>query len=257
MTFGAPDTSGPSTRAIVGLLGAAFGLAASLTVVWMGMRAVMDIGGACADGGPYVSAQPCPDGVPLLMTLGIFGLFGFGGLGFWAGAQVGGPWIGLPLLGWPALFLSLGWNFLEYGVSPPEAFGTGPELGWLIPGVIFVLMGGVPLVVAWRARDVIRSDSPSAISTRFGLPNVTGRRASTTPGPSMAWDPSHHATASAPTPTVAPAGSSGLETDPVAQPDDLVDRLERLAKLRRAGDITNTEYEAAKATIIDHASGPS
>ena len=54
----------------------------------------MDIGGACADGGPFLPVQPCPEGVPLLMMLGIFGLFVFGGLGFWAGAEVGGGWVG-------------------------------------------------------------------------------------------------------------------------------------------------------------------
>jgi hypothetical protein len=36
------------------------GLSACITLVFLGMRAVMDIGGACADGGPYVSANPCP-----------------------------------------------------------------------------------------------------------------------------------------------------------------------------------------------------
>ena len=53
---------------------AAFGLAACVTFVWLGMRAVMDIGGACADGGPFVPVQPCPDGAPAAMVLGIFGL---------------------------------------------------------------------------------------------------------------------------------------------------------------------------------------
>jgi hypothetical protein len=228
VTFGALETNGPPSRAIAGLLVTAFGLAASLTLVWLGMRAVMNVGGACADGGPYVSAQPCPDGIPLLMTLGIVGLFGFGGLGFWAGAQVGGPWIGLPLLGWPALFLSLGWNFLEYGVAPPVEFGPGPELGWLIPGVVFVLMGGVPLMVAWRSRDAIRSDG-SKLPSRFGLPTMRVRGASTF--------------------TQQPPGE--------AQSGDLVDRLERLARLRRAGDITNAEYEAAKAAVIESGGGAS
>jgi hypothetical protein len=229
MTFGAPEAGGLPRQATFWVLVSTFGLAASLTLVWLGMRAVMDIGGACADGGPYVSAQQCPDGVPLLMILGIFGLFGFGGLGFWAGARIGGPWIGLPMLAWPALFLSLGWNFLEYGVSPPEPFGDGPELGWLIPGVIFVLMGGTPLVVAWRARGIIGSDS-SALPARFGMPSIRIRGVDGSRPPS---------------------GPASMD-DPTADPDvgDLVGRLERLARLRRAGDITDAEYEAAKAAII-------
>lgn len=59
------------------------GLAASLTFVFLGMRAVMDVGGFCAEGGPYEIQTPCPEGVPLLMIGGIFGLFLFGGLIAW------------------------------------------------------------------------------------------------------------------------------------------------------------------------------
>ena len=93
------------------------GLAASLTLVFLGMRAVMDIGGFCAEGGPYEIQTHCPEGVPLLMIGGIFGLFLFGGLMAWKGSVIGGPYAALVGLAWPALFLSLGWNFLEYALS--------------------------------------------------------------------------------------------------------------------------------------------
>ena len=46
----------PAAYLVVGVAG----LALCLTLVFLGMRAVMDIGGACADGGPYVSRQSCP-----------------------------------------------------------------------------------------------------------------------------------------------------------------------------------------------------
>jgi hypothetical protein len=249
MTFGAPAEERLPLRAVLGLFTAAFGLAACLTLVWLGMRGVMDIGGACADGGPYVSAQPCPDGVPLLMTLGIFGLFGFGALGFWAGAIVGGGWVGLPLLAWPALFLSLGWNFLEYGVNPPESFGEGPELGWLIPGVLFVLMGGVPLLVAWRARDAIRADGKAGVAVRFGAPSFGSvrRAASVVTVGSRPRDESEGRTSG----PVAAAAVTGTDHG------DIVDRLERLARLRRSGDLTNSEYDAAKAALLADTSAES
>ena len=98
-----------------------------ITLVYEAMRAVMDVGGACADGGPYVSAQPCPDGTPGAMLIGVFGLFVFGGLGMVYGAKVGGyGWV--PLLAWTGLFAALGWNFLDYGlVNPPD--GQGIEWG--------------------------------------------------------------------------------------------------------------------------------
>ena len=234
MTFGAPAEARPPARAIGGLLVAAGGLTACITLVWLSMRAVMNVGGACADGGPYVSAQPCPEGVALAMIAGVFGLFGFGALGLWAGAVVGGGWVGLPLLAWPGLFLSLGWTFLEFGVAPPEGFGAGPEWGWLIPGVLFVLMGGAPLVLGFMARDEIRSGGNAAVSARFGMPvvSVSRRTAGATVGGAEAR---------------ARQGSSPRDDA------DVVDRLERLAQLRRAGDLTNAEYETAKAAVLDAA----
>ena len=62
----------------------------------------------------------------------------------WKGALLGDALHGLVALAWPALFLSLGWNFLSTPSTRPG--GGGIELGWLIPGVIFVMMGGVPLL---------------------------------------------------------------------------------------------------------------
>jgi len=198
------------------------------------MRAVLDIGGACASGGPFVPVQPCPEGVAIVMPLGMLGLFAFGGLGFWAGARIGGAWAALPLLAWPALFLSLGWNFLQFGLAPPADLEPdgGPVWGWLIPGVIFVLMGAVPLWFAWTARSAIRSEGSPAVARRFGMPQFPGPEASRQPAPSLGWDPSHR-----------PGGAQ-------AASDDVVDRLERLAALRRSGDLSDAEFEAAKTRLL-------
>ena len=100
----------------------------ALTIIWLSMRAVLDVGGYCAEGGPYVIAQHCPDGVAWLLPLSIFAGLGSAGLMGWKGAQLGGPYGGLVLLAWPALFISLGWNFLEFAFFPPEGM-TGIELG--------------------------------------------------------------------------------------------------------------------------------
>jgi hypothetical protein len=49
-------------------------------------------------------------------------------------------------------------------------------------------------------------------------------------------------------PTPVPGAGSG---------DPLVDRLERLAELRRAGDLTTAEFETAKAaTLAELTGGP-
>lgn len=142
------------------LLGVA-GMAACIVVVFMGMRAVLDIGGFCAEGGPYVIGTHCPEGVPLLMMLAIPGLFLFGGLMVWRGSPIGGPYQAAVFFAWPALFLSLGWNFLDYGVFPPG--GEGLAWGWLICGVLFVAMGGIPLWIVLRTPGVIRRPTQESL----------------------------------------------------------------------------------------------
>jgi hypothetical protein len=238
-TFGhAPERA--AQRDLLLVLLAAFGLAASITFVWLGMRAVMDIGGACADGGPFVPVQPCPAGAPAALTLGMLGLFGFGGLGIYAGVKVGGPWAALPLLGWPALFLSLGWNFLEYGFT--AGGDEGLVWGWIVPGVLFVLMGGIPLWVAWLGRS-----SVTPVAARFGLPHDRARSAG--PAPSLGWDESHRAATGRPDrPTPAPDPGPRVTVEDAAS--DPVERLERLADLRRRGEITTDEYERFKAALL-------
>ncbi len=154
---------------LLGVLGLSF----ALTGIWLGMRSVMDIGGSCASGGPYEIATPCPGGVEVLLTLGFPIGFASAGLMIWKGSRLGAGYGGLVALAWPALFLSLGWNFLEYGVRNP--FGEGVELGWLIPGVIFVIMGAVPLL-GWLAA---RGHTPLCLG--FDPPRPPSRSASWRP----------------------------------------------------------------------------
>ncbi|OGD26618.1 MAG: hypothetical protein A2Y56_09720 [Candidatus Aminicenantes bacterium RBG_13_63_10] len=118
-----------------------FGFAFCLASLWLGMRGVMDLGGFVASGGPYAVAHPAPSFVwimPVSIWGGLLLLF----LNSVAGRRVGG--LRLLWVAWPALFLSLGWNFLEYAFRPPG--GGGLAWGWLVCGVVFVLMGGVPLL---------------------------------------------------------------------------------------------------------------
>jgi hypothetical protein len=214
VTFGAleDEVAGAPRGAVARLLVSAFGLTACVTVILLSMRAVMDIGGACASGGSYVPVRPCPDGVPALMTIGMLGLFGFGGLGLWAGAQVGRGWAALPLLAWPGLFIGLGWNFLEYGIRPPGG-QSGPEIGWLICGVVFVATGAIPLVIALAARHELRSQGAAAVARRYRM-NLPRQPSSSRSG------------------------------------DNDLDRLERLADLHHAGDLTDDEYAAAKRRLL-------
>ena len=230
------------------------GVAFALTGVWLGMRSVMDIGGSCASGGPYQIATLCPAGVDVLLTLGIpLGIVS-AGLMVWKGSRIGASYAGLVAFAWPVLFLSLGWNFLEYGVRNP--FGEGVELGWFVPGVIFVIMGGVPLV-AW-------------VAAKGHGPVVPGVRTTTTPIElnelasamrQVSLRASRHATS---TTTVAEAlaaqaaGSTGAESaaaeSTAVEPNGMIDQLERLARLRESGALTEQEYDDAKTAIIGAAS---
>jgi hypothetical protein len=115
------------------------GLVIAVVWVFLSMRTVMDIGGACATGGPYVTATSCPSGANLL-TAGILGGFAC----FFLYGAVGLPGPRLALLTWPALFLSLGWNFIEYARHP--AVAGSPTGSWWFCGVMFWVMGGAPLI---------------------------------------------------------------------------------------------------------------
>ncbi|MFB9246725.1 hypothetical protein ACFFWE_00675 [Sphaerisporangium melleum] len=124
-------------RRSIGVLLGLGGASCALTLLFLCSRAVMSIGGSCGSGGPYVIAVPCPEGVDWLLPISIFG--GLAGIGVYAFSLLPvGP--RLVMLGWPALFLSLGYAFLESALSAPE-----PDGGFLFCGVLFVLMGIGPL----------------------------------------------------------------------------------------------------------------
>jgi hypothetical protein len=264
-------------RTIAWFLVGVAGLAMSITLLWLGMRSVMDVGGACADGGPYVSAQSCPDGAPLATVGGMFGLFLFGGLITWKGSSIGGGWGSIALLGWPALFLSLGWNFFEYGFNPPAPPGQSPgwEWGWIVCGVVFGLMGGIPLLLGLAIADADfrthrRGDRGTGSASRLAAtaaPNVIMSRRPPAPGPARpaarsaaaarpisildATTPSIPASAAAPEPSqdaravAVPEFAAGRDAG-----EDIVSRLERLAVLHSRGELTDDEFEHAKEAVL-------
>ena len=128
-------------------------------------------------------------------------------------------------LGWPILFISLGFNFLQYGLNPPPG-GSSPEWGFLIPGVIFWIMGFGPLLLGiwgWRAARSGRSSSATVTLNRL--------RESVTP-------PANRAEFGG---SFAAAAAGG---------DAVVDELERLSRLHASGSLTDDEFAAAKARIL-------
>jgi len=216
-----------SLRASIAISLPLAGIACGITLLFLGMRSVMEVGGACADGGPYVSAQPCPRGIPLAMFGGIWGGIICVGVYIWQTAKYRVP--GLVAFAWPALFLSLGWNFLEYGINPP--FGDGLAWGWLVCAVVFGLMGGLPLLAIVKPvlRSFVPRDPQGPVSFRASTPSLRPPIAARhDPGPASS-------AASRPT----GSASSSLLTD-----------LERLAALRDSGALTDAEFELAKRRIL-------
>jgi hypothetical protein len=218
---------GAALRFLIGIGGLAF----VLTLLWLSMRAVMGIGGACASGGPYVPAVECPDAVTILTPVSILGIFIFGGLAFWGAAALEGPWVAFIGLVWPALFLSLGWNFLEFGLAPPGGEPGQVVWSWLFCAVIFFLMGGGPLAVGiWGIRQSGGRQSGSGWSN--------GRRSMVAPRGRY---------------EVSVLDRRVAERQRAATSSDLTNRLERLARLRDDGDLTDAEFEAAKRATMDEA----
>jgi hypothetical protein len=128
-----------------------FGAAFAVTCLYLGMRPIMRLGGMVAAGGPYAIAHPAPSWVwilPVSIFLGMGCFF----LNLFSSDPDG---VNLMPLAWPGVFLSCGWNFLEFTFTPP---GGGIAWGWLVCGVLFVLMGGLPLLLALGpAREKVRS----------------------------------------------------------------------------------------------------
>jgi hypothetical protein len=125
----------------------------------------------------------------------------------------------------------LGWNFLEFGVRPPE--GSGPVWGWIVCAVLFLLMGGIPLVPALAGLARWARGSP---------PPPAGLRSLATPGSIRT------AMSALSTLRQASAGSGPAKSG--ASGPDLVAVLERLDALHRSGAIDDEEYRTAKRSVL-------
>jgi hypothetical protein len=190
------------------------GVSLCLTLIFLAMRAVLELGGTCGND----NGVACPDGVPLSVVAGIVGSIGFGAMAAAGGRAIGGQYRGIASLAVPALFIGLGWNFLEYGVRPPG--GGRLEWGALVSGVLLVLVGGAMLLTAIQGRSSDESAprrDPRLMRRLLG--DLQARQRQLT------------------------ARAEGSRTD-------LTSRLERLSALHRAGSLTDAEFDEAKRRVI-------
>jgi hypothetical protein len=131
--------------AVLGL-GIAAG-AAAITVLSMLLRAATAVGGSCADADAFLSTQPCRSHPGTALLLAVACALACLLAVSWGAAVLGAP---RPLfLAWPALALTLGWNFLRDGFDPP--MGEGLALGYVVGGVVFLVLGAAPLLLRLSA----------------------------------------------------------------------------------------------------------
>lgn len=204
-------------------------LAACITVLFLCMRSVMLVGGSCATGGPYVIANPCPKGVGWLTPLSIVvGLVAVGWTLYWNSGLPGPKWVAFA---WPATFLSLGWNFWEFGLNPPGHLRA--DASWIVCGVLFVAIGGGPLLLLREAserRDAFWFDAPDQ--------------------PDAAARPTARNVVAAVKPTFPKRATTGAASPAPGGAGSMTDELERLATLHRQGSLTDAEFAAAKQVLL-------
>jgi hypothetical protein len=141
-----------------------FGFVFCLTCLYLAMRGIMRLGGMVASGGPYAIEHPAPGWAwifPVSMLTGAV----FIGLNAFTSRRVGG--LSVLALSWPAAFLALGWNFLDFAFNATR--GHGLVWGWLVCGIVFVLMGGLPLIyVAQGAIKALRGQDRTSFFVGVG-----------------------------------------------------------------------------------------
>lgn len=200
-------------RATLGILITAGLVTGALTVLFLSMRGVMDVGGSCGSSGTGLPS--CPGHIAGLMPAAIWGGLIFAGLYVWQTVRHKVP--SFVSLLWPALFLSLGYNFFDYGIT--NAGGAG----LFVVGVVFVLMGGVPLI--WALPHLFKV-------------YVLGH---------LDAEPPLHVT----TTGTAVNALKVLSRIPAARAKaDMTENLERLDQLHKQGALSDFEYAKAKDRVI-------
>ncbi len=211
-----------------------------LGLTWLNLVAssVMAVGGVCSGGGPYVAAAPCSASA-WMAPVGIFVMLA--GLALYLLARPGGS-PQLVLFAWPALFGSLGIQFLRAALADTGAYGF-----WLC-GVVFLLMAAAPLVL------VVVGDRPALRRALLGDGRAEHEGADEVEAPRIARSaPDSSVSRLAPLGAVAGNGNGNGPSSPGDDGEDLADRLSRLSRLHRDGNLSDAEFADAKQQVLDGA----
>ena len=246
------------------------GLAFALTGVWLGMRSVMDIGGACGSGGPYEIATPCPAGIEVLLALGFPIGFVSAGLMVWRvlriratatlawwrspGPRCSCAWAGTSWSTGSATHSAKGWSWAGSSRVSSSSSWAACRCGWCRgprpwPAVPGVRETTTPIELSQLATAMRRV---SARASRQAAATTTVAEAMSAPGP--APDGAQLAAPAARRAALPARGGAGGATGGAATEGGLVDQLERLARLHDTGAIGELEYLEAKQAVIGAAS---
>jgi hypothetical protein len=217
------------------LLGMLVSLASLLLMTWALYHLVRT--GTCASGAPYVSARPCPSdtGAKILGLMGsIFALLIGGGIYAARGGKGYGATLGMGVVLWSLLFISLAAATFVAAFGPANNDAPGAKTAAIILALVFLPMGILPLIGAvgfgaGRKQFFGGSDKPHKYpqpappDMPFSVPPARPPAAPATPAPSSA---------------------------PGAQAGDVAARLRQLDELRDSGLLTGDEFEGKKAEIL-------
>jgi hypothetical protein len=217
--------------------------------------------GTCASGNvPYEIAPgyQCPSGTGtdiLLLTASIFGgligaaIFAFRGDPPWNRDGRGGRFSGFSfgLFAWGAFFTATGATSL-YASLTNDAIkaSNGGELGGIIVGATFLVMGAPALLIAlWRFASGLgsrRDERPPSITGTPGGMSTGGVMSRMSAGLGQA-QAAQQLGSRLPWGSSPPSPGGGGTSGQIA-------KLERLQKLRESGALTESEFEREKAKVL-------
>lgn len=127
------------------------------------------VGGFCAEGGPYVIRQECPDGVIPVLAGGIPLLIVFG-IAYALALPEG--WRSLLGWAWPILFLELAGCFIAASfTASDQGFTIAPFItGLVMAGIGLLPAIGLPVVpTSPRASGASESSGRASLAYQFGF----------------------------------------------------------------------------------------
>jgi len=138
------------------------GVACIVLMLGLALIPLLEVGGFCAEGGPYEIRQECPSGVTPVMAGGIpLGLL----LCFVYIVSIPSSWKPMIMLAWPAVFGFLGIAFVI------GAFTTGGtfQIGSFLIGLMMLAFGIGPTWLVRRSGEPLYPDRTKGVPAQIAV----------------------------------------------------------------------------------------